>query len=226
VPADIPFALPDAVSAEQAVTLGNYQLAWLLLNKAAAPEPDQSILVHAAAGGVGNALVQLAKEMGVKVFGIAGGSEKARYVAELGADGVIDRKTEDIAMRVGQVTGGRGVDVIYDSVGGQDFQQNFGMLAPMGIVVLFGYLGGHPDPNVYDTMRANFGKSLAMRLFSIHVYDDQPELRRHAMEQSINAMAAGIASPKINARMKLDEAADAIRLLETGSVTGKIVLTP
>lgn len=226
VPEDIPFALPDDVSAEQAVTLGNYQLAWLLLNRAASPGADQSILVHAAAGGVGNALVQLGKGMGLKVFGIAGGTEKARYVTDLGADGVIDRKREDIGARVGELTGGTGVDVIYDSVGGPGFQQDFGMLAPMGIVVLFGYLGGHPDPNVYDAMRANFGKSLAMRLFSIHVYDEQPELRRHAMEQAIAAMAAGIAAPQINARMTLDEAADAIRLLETGSVTGKIVLTP
>ncbi len=226
VPADVPFALPGGVSAEQAVTLGNYQLAWLLLNEAASPRAGQSILVHAAAGGVGNALIQLGKGMGLNVFGIAGGPEKSRYVAGLGADGVIDRKNEDIAVRVGEMTGGTGMDVIYDSVGGPAFQQDFDMLAPMGTVVLFGYLGGHPDPNVYDAMRANFGKSLAMRLFSIHVYDDRPDLRRHAMEQAIAALADGTATPHIHTTMKLADAADAIRLLESGTVTGKIVLTP
>ncbi len=226
VPADVPFALPDDVSAERAVTLGNYQLAWLLLNKAASPQPDQTILVHAAAGGVGNALVQLGKGMGLKVFGIAGGAEKARYVSELGADGVIDRKAEDIAARVEALTGGAGADVIYDSVGGPDFQRDFDMLALMGTVVLFGYLGGHPDPNIYDAMRKHFGNSLAMRLFSIHVYDDRPDIRRHAMEQAIAAMAQGIAAPRIHATLELERAADAIRLLETGDVTGKIILTP
>ncbi|MBO21885.1 MAG: hypothetical protein CMM26_05860 [Rhodospirillaceae bacterium] len=226
VPANVPFALPDDVSAEKAVTLGNYQLAWLLLNRATSPGSGQAILVHAAAGGVGNALVQLGKGMGLKVFGITGGAEKARYVTKLGADGVIDRKTEDIAARVDALTGGTGADVIYDSVGGPDFQRDFDMLAPMGTVVLFGYLGGHPDPNIYSAMRKHFGNSLAMRLFSIHVYDDQPELRRHAMKQAIEAMAQGIAAPCIHATLKLEQAADAIRLLETGDVTGKIILTP
>jgi NADPH2:quinone reductase len=226
VPAEVPFALPDGVAAEQAVTMGNYQLAWLLLNRAATPQAGDSVLVHAAAGGAGSALIQLARGMGLTAFGIAGGPDKARYVAELGADGVIDRSGEDVAARVAALTGGTGVDVIYDSVGGRRFQRDFDMLAPMGTVVLFGYLGGHPDPNVYDAMRANFGKSLAMRLFSIHVYDDRPDMRRHAMEQAIAALAAGIAAPRIHATMPLDAAADAIRLLESGTVTGKIVLTP
>lgn len=226
VPADTVFAMPASVSAEQAVALGNYQLGWLLLNYAAAPRAGQTVLVHAAAGGAGSALVQLAKRQGLTVFGIAGGADKARYVAELGADAVIDRHSEDIAGRVAALTAGAGVDYIYDSVAGPAFASDFGMLAAMGMVVLFGYIGGQPDPDVYTPMRGVFGKSVALRLFSIHVLDDRPDIRRDAMEQAMAALAAGEIAPRIHARLKLDAAAEAHRLLETGGVTGKVVLVP
>jgi NADPH2:quinone reductase len=101
VPADAPFPLPDNISAEHAVALGNYHLAWLLLNHAAVAQPGQTILIHAAAGGAGSALVQLAKRQGLTVFGIAGGGEKVRYVSDCGADAAIDRHSENIAARVG-----------------------------------------------------------------------------------------------------------------------------
>ena len=226
VPAEAPFAMPAAVSAEAAVTLGNYQLAWLLLNYAATPKAGQTILVHAAAGGAGSALVQLAKRQGLTVYGIAGGAAKARYVGELGADAVIDRTAQDIGERVETLTGGAGVDFVYDSVGGPNFGRDFGMLGAMGMVVLFGYIGGQPDPNVYTPMRAAFGRSVALRMFSIHVLDDRPDIRRHAMEEAMAALAAGEIAPRIHARLKLDAAAEAHRLLETGDVTGKVVLVP
>jgi NADPH2:quinone reductase len=226
VPAEAPFAMPAGVSADTAVTLGNYQLGWLLLNYAATPQPGQTILVHAAAGGAGSAVVQLAKRQGLTVFGIAGGADKARYVGELGADAVIDRKTEDIGARVAALTGGAGVDYVYDSVAGPEFNKDFGMLAAMGTVVQFGYIGGPPEGDVYKAMRGAFGKSVGMRLFSIHVLDDRPDIRRHAMEQAMAALASGDIVPRIHARMPLDAAADAHRLLESGGVTGKVVLVP
>ena len=226
VPADAVFSMPDSVSAELAVTLGNYQLAWLLLNYASAPQAGQTILVHAAAGGAGSALVQLAKRQGLTVYGIAGSAEKARYVIDLGADAVIDRSREDIGARVAELTGGQGVDFIYDSVAGPHFGKDFGMLGAMGMVVMFGYIGGQPDPNIFTPMRAAFGNSVALRMFSIHVLDDKPAIRRGAMEQAMAALAAGVIAPRIHARLPLDQAADAHRMLETGGVTGKVVLIP
>lgn len=226
VPAEAPFALPDSISAEHAVTLGNYHLGWLLLNHAATPQPGQAILVHAAAGGAGSALVQLAKRQELTVFGIAGGAEKARYVGDCGADAVIDRHLEDIAARVAELTGGAGVEYIYDSVAGPNFARNFAMLASMGKVVMFGYFAGKPDPDIYSPMAADFTRCLGLQIFSIHYFDDKRDIRRRTMGQTIELLAAGEITPRIHSRMKLDDAADAHRLLESGSVIGKVVLLP
>lgn len=226
VPAASVFALPDSLKAEHAVALGNYQLAWLLLNIAATPNAGDDVLVHAAAGGVGSALVQMACAKGLHVTGVAGSEEKAGYVTELGADFVIDRSRESISDRVMAQTGDAGVNYIYDAVGGKDFGNNFDMLAPLGTLVMFGYIAGWPDPAILDPMRERFGASLGFRLFSIHVLDNMPELRRKAMEEAITVMAAGAALPRIHTTMSLTDAADAHRLLESGEVTGKVVLTP
>ena len=100
------------------------------------------------------------------------------------------------------------------------------MLAAMGTVVQFGYIGGPPDPDIYTPMRAVMGKCVALRMFSIHVLDDRPDIRRHAMEQAMAALAAGEIAPRIDARLPLAEAAEAHRMLESGDVTGKVVLVP
>ncbi|MDE0779945.1 MAG: zinc-dependent alcohol dehydrogenase family protein [Alphaproteobacteria bacterium] len=226
VPAASVFRLPDTLKAEHAVALGNYQLAWLLLNIAATPKTGDNVLVHAAAGGVGSVLVQMACAQGMNVCGVAGSEGKARYVATLGADAVIDRSQESISERVKQHTDGAGVKFIYDAVGGKDFVLNFDRLTPLGILVMFGYIAGWPDPAILDSMRERFGASLGFRLFSIHVLDDMPELRRRAMEEAIKVMASGAALPRIHTQMPLESAADAHRLLESGEVTGKIVLVP
>ena len=226
VPAAAVFAMPDSVSAEQAVALGNYQLAWLLLNYASSPLAGDAILVHAAAGGAGSALVQMAKRQGMTVYGVAGSPDKARYVTGLGADAAIDRSADDIGERIAALTGGSGVNFIYDAVGGKGFANNFDMLSPMGTVVMFGQIAGAPDPDILPPMLAHMGDCVALRVFSIHVLDDKPDIRRNAMEQAMAALAAGEVAPRIHARLPLAEAAEAHRLLETGGVTGKVVLIP
>lgn len=226
VPAEAPFAIPDGVSAEQVVTLGNYHVAWMLMNHAVRLESGDRVLVHAAAGGIGSALIQLCKLQGLTVFGIAGGPEKARYVAELGADAAIDRRAEDVGARVAALTGGNGVDCIFDSVAGPEFSRNFDMLAAAGTLVQFGFLAGHPDPDIHTPMAREFTRNLSFRIFSIHYFDDKRDIRRATMEQVMDMLAAGQIAPRIHARMKLEDAADAHRALESGTVTGKLVLTP
>lgn len=225
-PAKAVFTMPDGVDPAQAMALGNYQLAWLLLNYASAPRSGDHILVHAAAGGVGSALVQVAKSMGLRVFGISGSKAKAEFVLAQGADAVIERNAGDIGTRVADLTDGDGVDFIYDSVAGPGLSDDFAMLAPMGTVIMFGYLGGDPDPDLFAPMRAKFGDSIGFRLFSIHVLDDKPVIRRGAMKSAMAALAAGEIAPHVHATMPLAEAAAAHHLLESGQVTGKLVLVP
>ncbi len=226
VPAAAAFAMPDAVAAEQAVALGNYQLAWLLLNFASSPAAGDMALVHAAAGGAGSALVQMAKRQDLTVYGVAGSPEKVRYVEAMGVDAAIDRSTDDIGKRIAALTDGAGVNFIYDAVGGKGFARNFDMLSPMGMVVMFGQIAGAPDPDILPPMLAHMGDCVALRVFSIHVLDDKPDIRRNAMEQVMAALAAGEIAPRIHARLPLAEAAEAHRLLESGGVTGKVVLVP
>jgi len=226
VPAGAVFPLPDSLKSEHAVALGNYQLSWLLLNIAATPAPGDKVLVHAAAGGVGSSLVQMACAAGLHVCGVAGTEEKARYVSDLGAEAVIDRSRDSIPDRVMAWTGEAGANYIYNSVGGEDFAENFDMLAPLGTLVMFGYIAGWPDPAILDPMRERFGASLGFRLFSIHVLDNMPDLRRKAMEEAIKVMASGAALPRIHTTMALTDAADAHRLLEGGDVIGKVILIP
>jgi len=226
VPAAAVFAMPDAVEAEQAVALGNYQLAWLLLNFASSPAAGDTALVHAAAGGAGSALVQMAKRQDLMVYGVAGSPDKVRYVEALGVDAAIDRSADDIGKRIAALTGGAGVNFIYDAVGGKGFANNFDMLSAMGMVVMFGQIAGAPDPGILPPMLAHMGDCVGLRVFSIHVLDGMPDIRRNAMEQAMTALAAGEIAPRIHARLPLAEAAEAHRLLETGSVTGKVVLVP
>src|SRR5579864_2247359 len=117
-PAEATFLLPDTVDFEAAAALANYQVAYHIFNDALRLRAGETVLIHAAAGGMGNALIDLAKATGLTVIGVAGGERKARFARDLGADHVIDRKNENVAARVAEITGGRGVDAIIDPVAG------------------------------------------------------------------------------------------------------------
>src|SRR5262249_6480000 len=116
-----PAALSDAQAASFHIA---YQTGWFGLHRRAALKTGETVLVHAAAGGVGSAAVQLGKAAGARVIGVVGGPAKAAVAKELGADLVIDRRTEDIVAAVKGATGGRGADVIYDPVGGDAFAKS------------------------------------------------------------------------------------------------------
>ena len=123
-------------------------------------------------------------------------------------------------------TGGPGLDIIYDSVGGPDFHQNFDRLRPFGKLVCYGFAAGHPDPGIYEPMARDFSRNLGFQIFSIHYFDDKPEIRRPVMAQLIAMLSDGEITPRVSARLPLAEAADAHRMLEGGSVLEKVVLIP
>ncbi len=224
-PAEATFVLPDGVDLDAAAALANYQVAYHMLNDAVRPRPRESILIHAAAGGMGNALIDLARDADLVVIGVVGRADKARVARELGADHVVDRKGEHIETRIGAITGGRGVDIVIDPVGGSTIPANIALLAPCGTLVIYGGLGGKAQLDLMPTLRAS-ANSPAVRQFSIHTWDHLVEERRAGMRALIDMLAAGKLKPRIHARLPLAQAARAHEMLESGEVMGKLLLRP
>jgi len=217
--------LPPGVDLDQAACLSNYQVAYHLLHSTGAAAQARTVLIRAAAGGVGSALVQLAKLAGLTVFGLVGGEAKRRFVIAQGVDAALDRTRDDVPAALRALTDGRGVDLIIDPVGGKNFGENFPLLAPFGLVLLYGYLDGWP-PDLMAALRANFAASPAVRLFTMHTFDDRPELRARATAVLLDHLAAGRIEPHIHDRLPLAEARRAHEIFESGAVMGKLLLKP
>jgi NADPH2:quinone reductase len=224
-PAEATFVLPDNVDLDAAASLANYQVAYHIFNDALQPRDGQTVLIYAAAGGMGNALIDLAKAKGLVVIGVVSSADKARFARELGADHVIDRKTEKVAARVREMTGDRGVDIIIDPVGGPSIPGNLELLGPCGTLVVYGGLGGKAALDLQTTIRTS-KNSPAFRQFSIHTWDHLPDERRAGMRALIDMLAAGKLKPRIYAKVPLTQAARAHEMLESGEVLGKLLLTP
>jgi NADPH:quinone reductase len=224
-PAEATFVLPDSVDFDAAAALANYQVAYHIFNDALHLQKGQSVLIYAAAGGMGNALIDLAKVFGLIVIGVVSSDDKARFARELGADHVINRKTDKIDQRIDTITGGRGVDATIDPVGGPSIPSNLELLAPCGTLVVYGGLGGKAPLDLQTTMRKS-KNSPALRQFSIHTWDHLVEQRRAGMRALIDMLAAGKLRPRIYARLPLAQAARAHEMLEGGEVLGKLLLVP
>ena len=140
-------APPGLDDAEAAALHIGYQTGWFGLHRRAGLREGETLLVHAAAGGVGSAAVQLGKAAGAQVIGVVGGPEKARTARELGADVVVDRTCEDFVAVVKEATGGRGADVVYDPVGGDAYTRSTKCVAFEGRILVVGFAGGtHSRP--------------------------------------------------------------------------------
>ena len=225
-PADAVYLLPTDIDLELAACLSNYQVAWHLLNSATNGHQFNSVLVWAAAGGVGTALVQLAKHAGKQVIGLASGPHKCDFVRAQGADYCLDYQNDDILKALQNLTNGHGVDLIFDPVGGPDFARNIDYLAPLGLVINFGMIKGPVHPDCIQAMQLRLGDSLGLRFFSMHVFDQLPEQRRAAIAALLPMLAAGAIHPQIFERLALQQAKRAHELLDSGQVLGKLILKP
>ncbi|MBR1145778.1 zinc-dependent alcohol dehydrogenase family protein [Bradyrhizobium sp. AUGA SZCCT0431] len=224
-PADAVHLLPEQVDLEAAVCLANYQVAWALLNECGSARPPKSVLVIGAAGGVGSSLVQLAKLAGMTVIGTVSSEEKAVFASAMGADGIIYYRGEDVVARVRELTGGRGVDLVLDHVGGPDFFSHLRALAKWGTVVSYNAFDGLPTQNMMEEMRKHLDVCPAIRCFSFHIYDHDREGRRAIMKRMIGHLADGSIKPAVFARFKLSEVRQAHELLDSGKALGKIIMT-
>jgi NADPH2:quinone reductase len=228
VPERAPFPLPPEIDLEAAACLSNYQVAWHLLHTATRGAPGRTVLVAQASGGLGSAAVQLARLAGTMAIAVAGTPAKARALLAFGADHAIDRSREDVAARAAEITGGEGVDLILDAEGGPALARYLAMLAPFGLLVSYGKLAGGVGPEAAAGLDGGPGylNSGALRVFTMHTFDDQPERRRRATQDLIARLIDGGIRPLIHARLPLREAARAHEMLEARQVAGKVLLKP
>lgn len=225
-PARAVLPLPAGVDLAQAAGLGYFSLAWALVHETTRGFKPKSALVIGAAGGVGSALVQIAKQAGMSVIGTVSSEEKASFARSLGADDVINYRNELVAERVKRITGGRGVDLILDPIVGPEFSQHFTMLAPWGTVVVYNATGGPPKPEWFQDWRATAGGCTGLRYFSMHVYEDDPEGRRRIIQEPLELLSAGKIRTPVYAEFPMADVAKAHETLESGKPLGKILLRP
>jgi NADPH2:quinone reductase len=186
--------------------------------------PGDTALVHAAAGGAGLLLVQMLKSAGAAVIGTCSTAEKEALVRGAGADHVIRYTERDFAPEVREWTRGRGVDVVYDSVGRSTFEGSLASLRPRGLLALFGQSSGPVPP--FDLGRLNaMGSLFVTRPSLAHYTADRAELELRA-GAVLGAIVADRLSVRIGAEFPLARAADAHRALEGRATTGKVLLRP
>jgi NADPH2:quinone reductase len=184
----------------------------------------EAALVHAAAGGVGLLLVQIAKRLGARVFGTVSTEEKARLAREAGADEVILYTQRDFLAEVKRLTNGRGLDVVYDSVGQTTFDKSLDCLRPRGYMVLFGQSSGPVPPFNLGTLAAK-GSLFVTRPTLVHYAIERGELLERANDL-FKWIAAGELKLRIDKTFPLADAAEAHRQLEARKTTGKVLLLP
>jgi NADPH:quinone reductase len=198
--------------------------AHLLLQASTTLRAGESLLVHGAAGGVGGLAVQIAKALGAGlVIGTASTAERREFVKSLGADAAISYEDPGWTEQVRELTGGRGVDVLIESIGGDVFEQNFDALATFGRYLLLGSTRGPGEP---FAPRRLMTKSQAMIGFYLPVFYDRPELIGNALRFLADGVKTGQITSQVDEVLPLMQAAEAHRRLESREVRGVIVLDP
>jgi NADPH2:quinone reductase len=219
---DSTFLAPPSLSDAQAAGFYiGYQTGWFGLHRRARIRAGETLLIHAAAGGVGSAAIQLGKAAGAHVIAVAGGPEKAEVARRLGADITIDRHTEDFVEVVKQETGGRGVDVIYDPVGGDTYTRSVKAIAFEGRVVVVGFAGGtiqsatlnHPLVKNYSILGLHWG------LYAKH----DPLAVRQCHDELTKLASAGLLDPLVSEELSLGEVAAGVQRLADGATVGRVV---
>jgi NADPH:quinone reductase len=225
VPESSVFPIPDSMPFDKAAALPiTYQTAHVALRHRAQLEPGETVLVHAGAGGVGSAAIQIAKAAGATVIATAGGSEKVEVCEKLGAEIAIDYREENFVEVVKEATEGRGADVIFDPVGGDVFDGSRRCVAFEGRIVIIGFAGGRiadaPTNHVlvknYSVVGMHWG--LYTRVM--------PGLIRNTHEDLIRLYNAAEIDPLISGTVSFEELPNALEKLSGRGTYGKVVTSP
>jgi NADPH2:quinone reductase len=224
-PVDRLVRIPDALSTElAAASLLQGMTAHYLTHGVRDTRPGDTALVHAAAGGTGGLLVQLLKQAGARVIATCGTKDKAVLARESGANDVILYREEDFQSRTRELTDGRGVDVVYDSVGQSTFEGSLGSLRPRGLLCLFGQASGPVPP--FDLGRLNGAGSLFVTRPSLAHYIADRESLEMRSGAIYGALAEGTLKQRIGGRYAIADAAKAHSDLEGRGTIGKLLILP
>lgn len=225
VPADKLVPVPDGVSDEvAAAVLLKGLTAQYLLRRTFKVEAGHEILIHAAAGGVGLIAGQWAKHIGATVIGTAGSPDKVKLALANGYDHVINYRTEDFVARTVELTQGRKVAVVYDSVGKDTFDGSLDVLKPLGLLALFGQSSGPVPP--FDLNVLNQKGSLFLTRPSLFAYMSDRSVLLKAAEELFGLIASGVLKIAVNQTFPLAEARAAHEALEGRHTTGTTILIP
>jgi NADPH2:quinone reductase len=224
VPESVAIPVPEDFSVEEAAAFPVVFLtAYAMLKISAKARSGETILVHAAAGGVGTAAVQLAKRMGLQVIATASSEEKLGRVRELGADFTVNYKERDFVQPVLDFTGGRGADIIFESVGGDFVDRDIDASAPFGRIVVFGLASGSMQP---PNMAKMFRNSVAVSAFWMFTLVHQASALREMVRELLSFVSSEGIRPNIGRTYPLSDASEALTALESRNTYGKLVLKP
>ncbi len=225
VPALGAYKLPEGMSFEEGAALPIiYPTSYAGLVFRADLQPGEDLLVHAAAGGVGIAAVQIGKALGARIIATAGSAEKLEVARENGADDTIDYREEDFVERVMALTGGKGANVIYDSVGGDVFDKSLKCIAWDGRLVVIGFAGGRiPEVKANRILLKNI--AITGLHWGAHAAKE-PEKIVRTMDALFDLYAAGKIRPVIYKSYSLEELPEALAALGGRRTYGKVVVAP
>jgi len=225
VPAAHLYRLPEAIGDETAAaSLLKGCTVEFLVERCARVEPGWTVLVHAAAGGVGQLLVQWLKHVGANVIGTVGSEAKAERARATGADHILLSRQDDIAARVRAITGGEGVAVVFDGVGAATWEASLASTRRRGLVISYGNASG-PVQGV-NLAALNQHGSLFVTRPKMGDYYATPGEHAAGARRLFELLAAGVLRPEIGQRFALEDAAEAHRRLEAGETQGSTVLLP
>ncbi|QNG38728.1 NADPH:quinone oxidoreductase family protein [Geodermatophilaceae bacterium NBWT11] len=223
--ADATWPVPEGMTDEQAAALYiTYQTGHVGLHRRAGLQAGEWLLVHAGAGGVGTAAIQLGKAAGAKVIATAGGPRKTQVCTDMGADHVIDYAAEDFVARVKEITGGHGADVVYDPVGGDVFDGSTKCIAFEGRIVVVGFTSGR-----IPAARANHLLVKNYSVLGLHwgLYRSKDPGRIGMVHEDLTRLFAdGLIDPLVGQTLPLEQAQTALAALGDRGTVGKVVLVP
>ena len=225
IAADRVVKLPDAISTEQAAAMMLQGLtARMLLRAVHRVEPGETILIHAAAGGVGLIVCQWAKALGATVIGTVGSEEKAELARAHGCDHPIVYTRQDFAAEVDRITRGEKLPVVYDSVGRDTFMKSLDCLRPRGMMVSFGNASGPPDPIAPGLLAQN--GSLFLTRPTLFTYIASRDELVESASDLFEMVSSGKVRVEVKQRFPLRDGAEAHRQLEARKTSGSTILTP